>query len=265
MPQSMYRQIADAIQQRIEDGELPRGTQLPTELELREAYGASRNTIRDALKRLVNLGLVESRPGRGKFVSPGIDPFVTTLSMHPERDFSGGEGVSYLSDVHAARRSPRVSLPQVEVRLAEPAIRRHLRVPAGTEVVIRRQQCYIDETPWSLQSNFYPIELVERGAEFLLVADDIKQGTVVYLAESIGARQTGYRDWIAARRPDEDEQEFFAISGDTPVLEVLRTAFDQDNNPIRFAVSVFPSDRNQFIYNIGQDLPKPRYHDIADD
>ena len=52
----------------IESGELPPGSQLPTELELRDRYSASRNTVRDAIKWLTAHDLVETRPGQGTFV-----------------------------------------------------------------------------------------------------------------------------------------------------------------------------------------------------
>ena len=80
MPDPMYRQIAEDLRQKIESGELGHGDQLPTELELREQYDASRNTVRDAVKWLITRGLVETRPGQGTFVVEKIDPFVTTLS-----------------------------------------------------------------------------------------------------------------------------------------------------------------------------------------
>ena len=43
------------------------------------------------------------------------------------------------------------------------------------------------------------------------------------------------------------------------VVEVQRTGFDESGNPIRFALTVFPADRNQFIVNVGN-LP-PYYHE----
>lgn len=76
----MYRVISDELRQEIENGQLEPGSQLPTELELRDRFNASRNTIRDAVKTLINLGLVVTRPGQGTFVTQRIDPFVTTLS-----------------------------------------------------------------------------------------------------------------------------------------------------------------------------------------
>ena len=85
MADPMYRQIAQDLQGKIESGELTHGEKLPSEMEFRERYNnASRNTIRDAIKRLTSLGLVETKPGQGTFVTMRIVPFVTELSGDPE-------------------------------------------------------------------------------------------------------------------------------------------------------------------------------------
>ena len=83
MVDPMYRQIAEDLRRQIEDGELLPGDQLRTELELREKYNASRNTVRDAIKWLITRGMVETRPGQGTFVVQRIIPFVTTLTGDP--------------------------------------------------------------------------------------------------------------------------------------------------------------------------------------
>jgi DNA-binding GntR family transcriptional regulator len=187
--QPMYQQVADDLHTQIESGELAPGDQLPTELELRDRYNSSRNTIRDAIKRLTSQGLVETRPGQGTFFTRSIDPFVTELSSDPQ--------------------APRA---------------------------------------------------IAKGASRLLMADNIREGAVRYLAEAIGVRQVGYRDWITARVPDTNEQSFFGITHDVTVFEIFRTGFDQTWTPLRVTVTVWPADRNQFIVNSG-DVPDPRYDD----
>ena len=69
------------------------------------------------------------------------------------------------------------------------------------QVVSRHERRYIDDIPWSLQTSFYPMDFATKGATRLLMAEDIQEGTVRYLAESLGVRQVGYRDWITARAP----------------------------------------------------------------
>jgi hypothetical protein len=110
-----------------------------------------------------------------------------------------------------------------------------------------------------LQTSFYPWEFITGGATDLLMAQDISAGAVRYLSEKIRVRQIGYRDWITVRLPDDNEQKFFGIGHDATVFAIFRIAFDQDKRPMRLTVTVFPTDRNQFIVDVGDDLPDPQY------
>src|ERR1700733_4069956 len=109
MAEPMYRQIALELRQKIQAGELVAGQQLPTELELRESYNASRNTIRDAIKWLATNALVDTRPGQGTFVVDRITPFVTTLSADSETGLGGGEGKAAFTEVSERGRVPTAS------------------------------------------------------------------------------------------------------------------------------------------------------------
>jgi GntR family transcriptional regulator len=260
--QPMYRQIADDLSNQIESGQLARGDQLPTELELRDAYGASRNTIRDAIKRLTSQGLVETRQGQGTFVTRVIDPFVTLRSPNPETGVSsaGGEiAASYLSSLNEQHRLARASAPKVEVLPCPREIALRLRVKPGQQVISRHRVLYMDEIPWSWETSFYPFELLTAGASRLLIAEDIVEGTVRYLAETLQLEQVGYRDWVTARGPDNNEQAFFGLSYDAAVFEVFRTAFDQHHRPMRLTVMIYPVDRNQLVFNFG-DVPDLQYN-----
>jgi GntR family transcriptional regulator len=251
----MYRQIAEDLRQEIESGQLGRGSQLPTELELRERYEASRNTVRDAIKLLNTRGLVETRPGQGTFVVAKIVPYVTRLTGDPAvgRD---DEGPVYLAEVEATLRKPALTDPRVEIQQASGLIASELRLPEGSVVVSRHQLRYIDGTAWSLQTSFYPMSLVERGALRLIQATNIVEGTVAYLGATLGLTQAGYRDKVTVRRPDASDTAFFMLPDDgrVAVFEVLRTAFDDHGQPFRLTVSVYPTDRNQFAVSVG-DVP----------
>jgi GntR family transcriptional regulator len=255
MPDPIYRQIADDLRHQIETGELRPGEQLKTEIELREKYNASRNTIRDAIKLLTTRGLIETRPGQGTFVVETIVPFVTTLTGNP-RSTSGGEGGTYTQEVTARRRRPSHTNPEVGIHEAGRAASAtdELLLPEGTLVVSRHQQRFIDDIPWSLQTSFYPMSLVERGANKLIQAGDISEGTVVYLGEALGIKQAGYRVTITVRAPDKVEAGFFRLPDDgrISVVETRLTAFDGEGTPVRLTVSVYPADRNQFAVNVGE-------------
>ncbi len=65
----LYCQVAAALRGKICRGELPPMSKLPAEEELRGLYGASRVTIRSALKKLESEGLVHKVNGKGTFVA----------------------------------------------------------------------------------------------------------------------------------------------------------------------------------------------------
>src|SRR2546428_13929642 len=63
--------IADQIRTAIVTGQLKEGSRLPPERELAEQFGVSRVTVRDALRALEAMGLIQVRVGArgGAFVT----------------------------------------------------------------------------------------------------------------------------------------------------------------------------------------------------
>ncbi len=59
----LYEEVADQIKQTIFKGDLEPGDQLPSERELAETFNVGRPTIREALRTLSVLGLIQSNPG----------------------------------------------------------------------------------------------------------------------------------------------------------------------------------------------------------
>jgi GntR family transcriptional regulator len=253
MANPMYRQIAEDLRAQIEAGELRPGQQLRTEIELRDRYGASRNTVRDAVKLLTSLGLVETRPGQGTFVVEAMDPFVTVLTGDAATGAGGDEGAAYRSEVRSRNRKADTSPVQVEIELATGEVALRLRIPDGTEVISRHERRFIDGTAWSMQTSFYPMSFADQGAHRLRSARNIEEGTVRYLAETLGLEQVGYQDWITSRTPNAAEADFFKVPPDGQVVmyEIFRTAYAGNGTPIRLTVTVFPADRNQFNVNVG--------------
>jgi DNA-binding GntR family transcriptional regulator len=68
MEEPRYRQILNVLSQRVETGQYPLEERLPTETELCEEFGASRFTVREALRRLVDHGMLQRRQGAGSVV-----------------------------------------------------------------------------------------------------------------------------------------------------------------------------------------------------
>lgn len=65
---TLAAQVADQLREQLASGRWPVDTRIPGELELAEMLQVSRNTIREALRALVHLGLLEARVGDGTYV-----------------------------------------------------------------------------------------------------------------------------------------------------------------------------------------------------
>ena len=249
----MYQQIAEDLRARIESGTLEQGAQLPTELELRDRYASSRNTIRDAIKRLTMWGLVETRPGQGTFVTQQIHPFTFVLRGAGTEDDDLSELDVYVSRKESVGRYLAVTDTRVGIQGATEELATQLRITLGEPVISRQQMLTIDGVPWALQTIYYPMEFVTNGALRLIQAASIEEGTLAYLKESIGATQASWQDLIQCRQADNKEVEFMRLrsDGQALVFEVQRTGFDEEGKPMRLVVTAFPTDRNKFIYEVG--------------
>jgi GntR family transcriptional regulator len=253
VPQSpRYLQIADDLRRRIESPEFAAGTALPAEGSLQREYQASRNTIREAVKLLVQQHLVETRAGQGTFITEEIVPFVSRLSTDPRVGLDGGEeAATYPALVREQGREAAAGTPEVQVLRCPEQIAARLHIEDGARVVSRRQARWIDGVIWSLQTSYYPLKWVTMGASGLLEPENIDEGAVDHLARTIGLKQVGYRDLIWARLPNDRERALFNLTHNHRVLEVCRTSFSEDETPIRVTVTVLPADRNQLVCDFG--------------
>ncbi|MGN1032446.1 MAG: FadR/GntR family transcriptional regulator [Intestinibacter sp.] len=78
----VYEQVIEQIQNNIMEGVFKKGDKLPSERELSERMGVSRTSIREALRVLETMGVVESRQGEGNFICSNTEKsLLQPLSM----------------------------------------------------------------------------------------------------------------------------------------------------------------------------------------
>ena len=97
---SLAEEIIAQIKSLIDSGHLIHGARLPGERELAQMFGVSRPSVREALRALSLLGIVENRPGSGTYLSDSAnrwpsDPFSILFSIKK----------SVLFDIFEARMS----------------------------------------------------------------------------------------------------------------------------------------------------------------
>lgn len=77
---TLYEQVVDQIKSMVAQGVYQKGDMLPSEKELMQLTGVSRITVREALKTLAEVGLIETRQGKGSFVR------VDAAALQPDID-----------------------------------------------------------------------------------------------------------------------------------------------------------------------------------
>ena len=79
---SVVDAVKDWVIVQLIKGNLRPGSKLPTETELRENLGASRNSVREAIKQLEAYGVVYIKRAEGTFVSDSYDPKMLSPVMY---------------------------------------------------------------------------------------------------------------------------------------------------------------------------------------
>jgi GntR family transcriptional repressor for pyruvate dehydrogenase complex len=76
---TVVESIVEQIVRQIQSGTIKPGDRLPSERQLIEILRVSRSSVREALQGLAMMGLIESRPGQGTFVSDSLHLLVPNI------------------------------------------------------------------------------------------------------------------------------------------------------------------------------------------
>ncbi|GAA2510947.1 GntR family transcriptional regulator [Pilimelia columellifera] len=247
-PRPRYQQLAGLIRDQIRSGELPPGTRVPTEVELRKRYDVSRNTVRDALEVLRNEGLLISSQGRGAWVraEPQMRYHASLTGSRTKRLEAERRLDTFGQQIRAQGKVPK-QVSTVEVAPAPVEIARLLNLTEGDQVVVRRRVQFADDEPLQLGDSYYPLDLVQGSK--IMDSADVLEGTDQIL-EDLGHTPTRYHDQITWRMPTAEESTKLRLAPATPVGRLLRTSYDQHDQPIEAYEVVLPSDRHVLVYDV---------------
>lgn len=162
---SKYIQIADALRGRISSGEYQENDQLPNEEALCIQFNASRGTVREAIRLLVDEGLLRREQGRGTFVNRMQRSGMFTLTSFDE-------------EMLRQNRMPSTKLLTAEVIPASAEVAAQLDIPRDDPVIHIVQLRLADGKPVARETRFLAHklcptlldeDLVEESIHLLLV------------------------------------------------------------------------------------------------
>jgi GntR family transcriptional repressor for pyruvate dehydrogenase complex len=159
------------IKELISSGEFTAGARLPTERALTQRFGVSRSSLREAVRALTLVGVLEPRVGDGTYVTT-LEPALLLT------------GIGFVSDL--ARADSLLEIHQVR-RLLEPEATRLATARLGEEDLVRLEECLrrmesADGTPAFIEADtaFHRVILDACGnATLASLIQNLSSGTVL--------------------------------------------------------------------------------------
>jgi GntR family transcriptional regulator, transcriptional repressor for pyruvate dehydrogenase complex len=128
------RVVFDQIAAEIRRGRLRPGDRLPTEQELVAAFKVSRSSVREALRGLATLGLIETRQGRGAIVALQAESPLAHATRNVDMDHLNRRALLDLLEVREALETKAASLAAQQATRSEIQMLRQLQVAVEQDV-----------------------------------------------------------------------------------------------------------------------------------
>ncbi|MDQ2078041.1 GntR family transcriptional regulator [Marinimicrobium sp. ABcell2] len=232
----LYLQIKDELKKQILSGEYGPYQRLPSESELKQRYGVSRITVRQALRDLHSEGLIFTSQGKGTFASkPKVMQDVQHLEGLAEAMVAQGYDTSArLLSIREVKPSKDVQ-EKLELQPKENAV----------EVIRVR---YLNRQPISVDTSYFPLEIGKKlfsknleGDIFPMLENDLRI--------SLGRAEIS----LEARPVGADNAALLEMESGSPIMWVQRLTRDKNDRPIDYEYLAVRGDSYKYRFQVERD------------
>lgn len=223
-PVPLWAQLHEDVRRRLGRGEF--AEEFPPEMDLVDQYEVSRNTVREAMRRLRSDGVVVASRGRRP-------------RLADETEIVQPLGILYslFASVEASGLEQRSVVRALELR-TDPDAARHLGRPPSHSLLYLERLRLAGGEPLALDRVWMPAEL---GAP-LLDVDFAHTGFYTELLHRAGIALTGGREQIRAVAPSVSDRALLALTGDSAALGIDRLGCAK-GEPIEWRRTLVRGDR----------------------
>jgi GntR family transcriptional regulator len=231
--QKLYLQLLQIIKKKIENGDWPLNSQIPTEEELCTTFSVSRATVRTAVLELVRQGYLKRQQGKGTFICKNImSEGIAMLTNLKELMFEDSLVLS--SNVMA--RTVMMPVDDLDAKL---------NVPPDKHIIYIKRLYSVDEEPILLQESYIPYHLCP-----LLLEDDIEHHSLFDIFEkNYGIKITRADNHIDITHLTLNESRALGLTEGSAAI-LLTQYFYSGDTLIMYARSVKRPDRFQFFIDL---------------
>tara|TARA_R110002050_G_scaffold274283_2_gene418651 strand:- start:1142 stop:1876 length:735 start_codon:yes stop_codon:yes gene_type:complete len=229
----LHEQITNQLKELISHQEYTNGKLLPTEMDLASKFNVSRATVRQAIKTLVNEGLLERKKGAGTKVISGEIKGVGRKwqSFTQEMKSLGIEVYNYELHVFWENASEHIC--------------KFFKIPAKSKVLKLVRLRGSKSGPFVYFISYFNPAISLKGNE------NFNQPLYSILRESCGIIAAASQEYIIAINADEELSKKLEVEKNTALLKRTREVYDINKLPIEFNIGYYRSDK--FTYTISFD------------
>lgn len=230
-----YEQLRDSLRARVTSGEWPAGAALPAEAELAKQYKVALGTMRQAISRAVEDGLLERVHGKGTFVRSELQDALMFRFFR----FRGATG----EEMTSVPRSRIVELRETEL---DGEIAQRLGCRKGSRGIFVLRIRILEDAPALLEKIWLPYQPFKR----LLQIGQDHFGDLLYpcYRKQCNVVITRANEEISFGVLDRPDAKLLELSAGAPVAIIRRTAFSIVGEPVEYRIS--QGDARRFHYNV---------------
>lgn len=231
----LYRQLMDNIKHKIVSGELQIGDKIPSERKMAEQYGINRLTVRNALKKLEEEGILKSHRGSGTFVEKvpkidgkialGNDNHIMSLSMQIRQN---------------GMKSTRIVLSMKKIP-CEGDLKSVFKNETKVYEIIRLSM--INDNPYALQKAYIPCGLFKDAERF-----DFSNFSLYDYMDDQGHRPKNMTSWLKIEPLPEEYLEIMGVDKKKNMFLFYYFGMDDQDNLVEYTISYHHPEYTTFQY-----------------
>lgn len=221
-----YSQLSEILLEQIRNGGVQPGGRMPTEDAISKKYKLNRHTVRRAIARLAEEGIVYTIKGKGTFLAKTKIPYKVSRKT------------KFTTSILQAGLQPDARLLDIYEVTAGVEFSKRLNIKPADKVSVLEILRYADDIPFSHTTSFLSAKKFPGIHELLSRSFSLYQ--LLEQHYGIEASRTSSRFEVAI--PDDKDMEILQISPKTPLLVVKSLSESQDGDIVEYCVSRFRGD-----------------------
>lgn len=214
-PIALYIQVKDELLKEIKNNYKP-GDKIPSEVELMKIFTVGRSTIRDAVKELVNQGILEKKHGFGTFISSNnsINVIKPLISLSSNLKTNGAEGFNEVL------KQEYVTNPT--------QIKELFDIIDEQEMLHIKRKRWVDNKPLVIEDSWLTSTIYSTFSN-----PDFSNSLVEIILKNTNLEIKKFDQVVAFRKPTKNESEMLKISTDDNIISMTRKIYVEDEkNPV---------------------------------